>query len=191
MGKRIITFTDAPKAYDGFGTKTLRVLGKRRGKEVRIVETPEEHAQWQRDRYASGLYFAFDRRMWDEYKFAGELEGLGKLGRDTEEFLLNTAERFRQLARTETIMETPRVERWGDRYHLQLRLKPYNRLGVNSVNVWVDGDDARAQVVGHVPGEGRGAGFEQRYAEKEFSVVNLKTPRQLTDILYGMSKEME
>lgn len=75
MSKRIMTFTDAPVAYDGFGTKTIRVLGKRRGKEVRIVETPEEHAQWQRDRYASGLYFAFDRRMWDEYKFSGELEG--------------------------------------------------------------------------------------------------------------------
>jgi len=76
MSRRIITFTDAPEDYDGFGTKTLKVLGQRRGKTVRVVETPEEHAQWQRDRYASGLYFAFDRKMWDEYKFEGELEGI-------------------------------------------------------------------------------------------------------------------
>jgi hypothetical protein len=58
------TLTDAPACYDGFGTRTARVLvlppdgwhGNGRGGPVREVETPKEHVEWQRSRYSSGLY---------------------------------------------------------------------------------------------------------------------------------------
>lgn len=49
------TWTTAPEAYDGFGTKRIRVVGvDKNGSEVWEVTTPREHVQWQRDRYYSG-----------------------------------------------------------------------------------------------------------------------------------------
>lgn len=50
------TYTDAPEDYDGFGTETVKVIGKTRRGMVRMVETPQEHVEWQRLRYASGMY---------------------------------------------------------------------------------------------------------------------------------------
>ena len=52
----IRTYTDAPPVFDGFRTITLRTVGKSRRGPVREVETPAEHAEWQRSRYASGMY---------------------------------------------------------------------------------------------------------------------------------------
>jgi hypothetical protein len=49
-----ITYTDAPEAYDGFGTRTLAVVGLSRRGPVRKVETPREHAEWQRNPGGSG-----------------------------------------------------------------------------------------------------------------------------------------
>lgn len=54
------TYTTAPEAYDGFGTRTIETIGTFDGKEVRVIETPEEHVQWQRSRNESGMYFAVD-----------------------------------------------------------------------------------------------------------------------------------
>lgn len=51
-------FTDAPEAYDGFGTRTLDIVGMRRGNFFREVAIPAEHVDWQTSRYASGLYVA-------------------------------------------------------------------------------------------------------------------------------------
>ncbi len=58
----MLTWTDAPTAYDGFGTITIEVvslidspMGKR---PVRKVETPRENVEWQRSRYASGGYLS-------------------------------------------------------------------------------------------------------------------------------------
>ena len=56
--------TNAPKAYDGFGTITLQDRGNldRESGEVknqsRIVAIDEPHIQWQTMRYASGNHFA-------------------------------------------------------------------------------------------------------------------------------------
>lgn len=54
-------FTDAPAAYDGFGTKTLRQVAVSMrsgagGYPVREVETPADHFRWQVGRYESGGY---------------------------------------------------------------------------------------------------------------------------------------
>lgn len=60
------TWTTAPESYDGFGTETVRVAGTdRRGREVREVETPAAHVEWQRQRYCSGaIYMVADAREW-------------------------------------------------------------------------------------------------------------------------------
>ena len=56
----VITFTDAPESYDGFGTRTTApCIGiTASGKIMRQVETPAEHLEWQRDRYSSGMYMS-------------------------------------------------------------------------------------------------------------------------------------
>lgn len=53
------THTTAPEAYDGFGTKTVARDHIHDSKGiVRTVETPSEHIEWQRLRYASGGHLA-------------------------------------------------------------------------------------------------------------------------------------
>jgi hypothetical protein len=51
----VVAVTTAPKAYDGFGTITLApaYLGDR---DARLVLIREEHCNWQRGRYSSGMY---------------------------------------------------------------------------------------------------------------------------------------
>jgi hypothetical protein len=70
----VVTYTTAPVAYDGFGTETLAVVGTLKGKEVRKVDTPEQHVEWQRQRYGSGLHYALSQAQFDDliqYAFAG------------------------------------------------------------------------------------------------------------------------
>lgn len=66
------TWTDAPEAYDGFGTRTVEIVGIHEtalGKRlVRLVETPSQHAGWQRSRYESGLYLCADEEKWERFK---------------------------------------------------------------------------------------------------------------------------
>lgn len=66
--KEVLTFTNAPESYDGFGTRTLKpIVGiDRQGKPVRLVSTPLEHYEWQRMRYRSGLYLAASPEEWGE-----------------------------------------------------------------------------------------------------------------------------
>ena len=52
------TYTNAPVDYDGFGTRTVKVVGKTANGPVRKVETLDEHVEWQRSRYESGPFFA-------------------------------------------------------------------------------------------------------------------------------------
>ena len=55
----LIHYTSAPENYDGFGTKTIRILGKdRKGDTIRQVEIKNEHFMWQDTRYVSGLYLS-------------------------------------------------------------------------------------------------------------------------------------
>ena len=61
------TYTTAETAYDGFGTRTVKVVGAtRNGKTVRLGETPAEHVDWQRMRYASGMNLSADETKWSE-----------------------------------------------------------------------------------------------------------------------------
>jgi hypothetical protein len=65
----IRTLTTAPDDYDGFGTRTVRIAGwlqrtDREPEEVRLVETPEEHVDWQRGRYSSGIYLVNTPEQW-------------------------------------------------------------------------------------------------------------------------------
>jgi len=49
-------FTTAPVEYDGFGTRTVRVIGRDNGRDVREVEIDERHLAWQETRYGSGMH---------------------------------------------------------------------------------------------------------------------------------------
>lgn len=62
------TYTTCPVDYDGFGTETIRVVGRcGKGLPVRLVSTPLEHAEWQRNRYYSGgIYLVADALRWQE-----------------------------------------------------------------------------------------------------------------------------
>lgn len=67
--RHVTTFTDAPEAYDGFGTRTAEILPRHTRKgSVRRVETPERHVEWQRQRYGSGLHLAASVERWDEIR---------------------------------------------------------------------------------------------------------------------------
>ena len=73
------TYTTAPESYDGFGTKTARIAGAdKRGREVRLVETPDAYVEWQRNRYHSGaVYMVVDEVEWQKlvsYGLATETE---------------------------------------------------------------------------------------------------------------------
>lgn len=55
-----LVYTDAPPTYDGFGTRTMRIMALIKSatgpRPLRLVEIPDEHADWQRSRYESGGY---------------------------------------------------------------------------------------------------------------------------------------
>jgi len=69
------TYTSAEPYYDGFGTRTLPFKGQTDwGQEVRLVETPAPHVEWQRARYASGLHLAFSQTEWDAMVTKGQAQ---------------------------------------------------------------------------------------------------------------------
>ena len=59
QGLFVAAITDAPEAYDGFGTFTLETINDEAdesSKIFRLVLIRTEHLQWQTGRYSSGLY---------------------------------------------------------------------------------------------------------------------------------------
>ena len=48
----ILYRTEAPRAYDGFGTATVYTHER-----TRLVVIEKEHLRWQLERYASGMYY--------------------------------------------------------------------------------------------------------------------------------------
>lgn len=63
------TVTNAPEAYDGFWTVTLEwAWGTVNGLPLRVVLTPREHVEWQRERYHSGSYLSATSQRWEEIK---------------------------------------------------------------------------------------------------------------------------
>ncbi len=61
----VIRYTTAPESYDGFGTRTLAVMGKVYENTIRRVEIKLQHLDWQECRYASGLHYSNTE---DEYQ---------------------------------------------------------------------------------------------------------------------------
>lgn len=58
MTVRHTRYTTAPATYDGFGTRTLRIVGVDKAhRAVREVRIDDEHLGWQETRYASGGYY--------------------------------------------------------------------------------------------------------------------------------------
>ena len=63
------TVTDAPTRYDGFGTTTvgliaMRVVSKNDVRVIRLAVTPNEHLDWQRSRWSSGNFMAWNPGLW-------------------------------------------------------------------------------------------------------------------------------
>ena len=65
----MIRITSAPESYDGFGTETIEAMGKlgTRGRTYRRVRIEDEHDDWQRARYLSGLYVCLTEPEWAEW----------------------------------------------------------------------------------------------------------------------------
>lgn len=74
-------YTTAPEAYDGFGTKTIEVVGdwvsKSNGqrKPVRKVQIDPEHFNWQSMRYSSGMHPTWTEEQFQEEKRYGYIGG--------------------------------------------------------------------------------------------------------------------
>lgn len=51
-----IVETNAPEKYDGFGTFTIKRAGQDLRGDLRVVLVRDQHLEWQRARYASGLF---------------------------------------------------------------------------------------------------------------------------------------
>ncbi len=54
----VLRYTDAPEAYDGFGTRTIDPNAgvDKNGRVIRLVAIEEAHRVWQVSRYESGAY---------------------------------------------------------------------------------------------------------------------------------------
>jgi hypothetical protein len=62
---RVVVYTTAPDAYDGFSTRTeAEDVGQTCGKQVRRVSMEERDYVWQTSRYASGLHMAIREDSW-------------------------------------------------------------------------------------------------------------------------------
>lgn len=60
-------YTDAPEAYDGFGTVTEAQTGLRtRRGPIRIVRVEDAAFSWQTMRYSSGMHLWCDAAKWTE-----------------------------------------------------------------------------------------------------------------------------
>lgn len=69
----VIRITDAPEAYDGFGTVELTPwkFESRRARSYRKVQIQNEHLDWQRNRYSSGLYVCLPEETFAEWAADG------------------------------------------------------------------------------------------------------------------------
>jgi len=66
---RLIYFTDAEESYDGFGTRTVEIVGEgRKGRPIRKVSIDPDHETWQLTRYSSGLNFSVPEDQWEADK---------------------------------------------------------------------------------------------------------------------------
>jgi hypothetical protein len=111
-----------------------------------------------------------------------------------EDFLVQAAQAFnRKYAKTRFIMGTPEVRDHGSMLHLRVALQPYNDSGVDSLNVWVTGDDAKVSVAGQHVGEGANPeteGFGHVMAEDKIKIKGM-APDKLAEVAFRLSKKMK
>ena len=56
----IALHTDAPVDFDGFSTRTVKVVGKNeKGRDVRLIEILKRDYDWQTMRYSSGMFIFY------------------------------------------------------------------------------------------------------------------------------------
>jgi hypothetical protein len=70
MAKDIIFYTNAPEAYDGFGTKTIEITDylDQRKKPIRKISIPESAITWQKNRNSSGINITLDETEFEKFK---------------------------------------------------------------------------------------------------------------------------
>lgn len=67
QGEIVLCYTDAPAAYDGFGTTPIKLIRQtRQGRDLRQVLILKTHLDWQANRYRSGLYVCLDQAKFNE-----------------------------------------------------------------------------------------------------------------------------
>ena len=78
MAKDIIFYTNAPEAYDGFGTKTIEITDylDQRKKPIRKISIPESAITWQKNRNSSGINITLDETEFEKFKDTNFLKRL-------------------------------------------------------------------------------------------------------------------
>jgi hypothetical protein len=109
-----------------------------------------------------------------------------------EGFLVQTAQVFnRRYARTRFTMGTPEVRDHGSMLHLRAALQPYNDSGVESLNIWVEGDTAKITVASQTVGDAvESQGFGHVMAEDKIKLAGM-TPEKLAEAAFKLSKRMK
>lgn len=65
----VVRYTDAPTAYDGFGTFTFEMMEKKTNRgQFRAVMILKEHLLWQESRYGSGMFVSLNYNKYFEWK---------------------------------------------------------------------------------------------------------------------------
>ena len=72
MTTRLLRFTTAPAAYDGFSTREeAACVGHDRDKPVRCISFEPKDQKWQEGRNSSGMHFTVDEAAWQKMVAAG------------------------------------------------------------------------------------------------------------------------
>jgi hypothetical protein len=104
--------------------------------------------------------------------------------------LLRTARFFnRHFARTNFTQGTPEVTEDSGTVHLRVRLQPYNDAGVDSLDVWVTGDQVSVSIAAQHAGDTEESGFTQTMARKEFTLSG-ESPEDLSQRILDLVPNM-
>lgn len=68
-----VFYTDAPEVYDWAHTKTVHIVGERKGRPVRLVSVGSGLGQHQAERYASGGFMSCDSDLFEYFVSHGEI----------------------------------------------------------------------------------------------------------------------
>ena len=118
-----------------------------------------------------------------------------------EDFVKEIAEAFnRKYARTRFTQGTPEVRNYGHMYHLRARFEPYNRAGVDSMDLWFEykrrglfvyHGKIKIQVAAQSPSmDVEKEGFRHIMAERSYRYKG-ETPEELAKRAFELSKFMD